>query len=134
MSMQGFFPAHPVNEKSLYHVHFEFTGADGADPATSSFQGPLIYSIVRAAEGVYTVTLVCNDVMSEVIGAFASVNNTTNGDTTPNTAQVFVDETASTGTTVKVVCYANGTKDDLDGKRIWVHLIFRAGTSATSYT
>ncbi len=95
MPQVEFWPSEGTNDIGTSQFTVQFKPNTASDPLTSTYRGGWISTCTYVAAGHFQVTLVCSDMVTQVLDARAEVQALSNG-ATPMWGNVYWDETAAT--------------------------------------
>lgn len=110
-------------------IYFSFNTNNGSNPNTSLYAGnaDFINTIVgNANTGEFTVTLSTRDFYYKIIGASATLEETSTGDGASASIGNFANEGASNSAPITFRIFTNngaGTKTNYTNRRIWVEIV-----------
>lgn len=136
MSFQELWPSQGVNDIGTNWIVVSFESNGSSNPADSSLRGGFISSITRNADGDWSIDLVTKDFVFQVLEASCNVKQSSDGTATALYGEVYWDEDATGGTSVRVFTKTSGgTKTNPGaGRRIQVALLVKSSSLGYSYT
>ena len=124
MANRTFSPPAGNYTTGVVRLDFSFTANGASDPATTTFRGEGVASVVHSATGKYTVTL--SDGFRYVISAMATLEDTGSGDGAAATVGTISNEGSSSAISLLVFTNAaDGTKTDYSSRRVSLQLALK---------